>query len=226
MLLPLFIISCGGGDGTLPATPDSGGTSTTNNNTSTNTTNTNTTSANSNTTTNNTSTNTNNTSTNTNPNTNSTSDAGGHTEELKYPNGHPLSCADTRQSILDKENQMLELINAYRVSKKGKPLTMDEKMRKCMRAHCHHMSVHKDLGDPQKVYYSHDNPEGDGPSARAAKCGTGARGEILHMGSPDPQAIFNSWKASSAHNSIMLIASGPCGIGYYDKGNFWGGLFR
>ncbi len=149
---------------------------------------------------------------------NSTNNQTGHGEDLKYSNGHPLKCWDTRSEITNPENEVVTLVNNYRISLGLNALTHDEGLRKCIRAHCHHMFVHN--------FFSHDNPEGDDPWKRAAANGISADGENIAKGYTTATSVFNGWKASAGHDANMRGSHTKIGVGYYNEGYHWGQLFK
>lgn len=68
-------------------------------------------------------------------------------------------------------------------------------------------------------FFDHTNPDGDGPSARAAAAGyaSGYIGENIAAGQPTPAAVMDSWMNSPGHcSNIMNPDYNQIGIGVVD----------
>lgn len=94
-------------------------------------------------------------------------------------------------------------------------LTMNGTLRCAARAHSMDMSV--------RSFFSHTNPDGDGPGARLGYAGWAGFtwGENIAWGYSSPTAVVNGWMNSDGHcANIMRSNYTQIGVGYY-QGNYW-----
>jgi uncharacterized protein YkwD len=94
-------------------------------------------------------------------------------------------------------------------------LTMNAALQCAARNHS--MDMH------ERSFFSHTNPDGDGPRQRADRAGySGSRwGENIAWGYTTPAAVVNGWMNSDGHcANIMRASFTELGVGYYD-GNLW-----
>lgn len=141
-----------------------------------------------------------------------------------YSNGHPLTYLTTDAAVLQKEDDVLALVNNHRATI-GKPaLTHVPLMRDCARGHSAHMST------DFHGFFDHTNPEGDGPSQRyAAVGGSGGVGENIAGGYSTPQSAFDGWMSSPGHKANIEGNYTKTGIGYYagpTYGHYWTQMFQ
>ncbi len=111
----------------------------------------------------------------------------------------------------DREQQTLDLINAYRGAHQLPPLTATRSLNRAAYLHS------KDMG--ARGYISHVSPDGRTPWARMRQQGYGYNtqlGEnIFGGGYGTPGEAFKTWKASPEHNANLLSRQfRAIGIGY------------
>ena len=118
---------------------------------------------------------------------------------ITYPGGHPLDWVSDNSSTLAHEDEVLKLVNGYRVAMGRNALVHDPALRRCARGHSRHMraDVH--------AFYAHVNPEGDDPGIRLWRNGVAwtTLGENLVAGPADPLFAFNSWLGSPGHRANL-----------------------
>jgi len=123
------------------------------------------------------------------------------------------------------EEQVLELVNQHRaagvdcdtqgVLAPTGPLAMQPELRCAARVHSLDMNV--------REFFSHLNPDGDGPGERLDYAGyTGFTwGENIAWGYSSPEAVVAGWMESDGHcANIMRPHFNLIGVGFYE-GNFW-----
>lgn len=117
-----------------------------------------------------------------------------------YPNGHPRDWITQDADVLAAEAEMLDRVNALRVSIGRAALVPDATLARIARGHSHHMDT--------DAFFDHVNPEGEGPAERACALGVhGLIGENLALGYDTPESAFNAWIASRPHLENMTAAA-------------------
>lgn len=114
------------------------------------------------------------------------------------------------------EMEELALTNAAREAAGVAPLICDPDLTAVARAHSEDMCA--------RDYFSHTNPDGDGPSDRVANAGLSHRGigENIAAGNASPAATHEQWMNSSGHRAN--IENGDytrIGIGYASCSTGW-----
>src|SRR6187402_917194 len=107
--------------------------------------------------------------------------------EVSYSNGHPVALSTTDEGILAVESELFRLTNEHRGSIGLPALAEDPQTRNVARAQSAHMVVHD--------FFSHTNPEGEGPGDRLSRAGVRWRsyGENIAAGYPSAAAAFQAW---------------------------------
>lgn len=132
-----------------------------------------------------------------------------------YPNQHPLSTETTDTVLLSVEEDLIRLVNDYRISMGLSSLQEDSSLRRTARAHSKHMAVH--------AFESHVNPEGDTPGDRVVAGGViaTAYGENLAEGHRTAQSVLADWLASPGHRENLIDpAFTHTGAGYWIGGPY------
>lgn len=112
------------------------------------------------------------------------------------------------------EKTLFDKINTYRAQNGISVLVWSSTLKKASAWLSNDMAT--------KNYFSHTDSLGRNPGQRLTDCGYSwsAYGENIYPNSSDPQAVFDSWKNSSAHNEAMLSSEySQAGIG--SNGNYW-----
>ncbi len=122
------------------------------------------------------------------------------------------------------ESTVLKLINAERIKRGLKKLTLNTRLRTAARRHSKDMAT--------KDFFSHTGSNGSSMTDRMTKAGYkwAAAGETLYAGNgkyKTPQECVNAWLNSPGHAAIMLSPNyTQVGIGYYyDKTSPYGGYY-
>lgn len=119
------------------------------------------------------------------------------------------------------EGAVLALVNTERAAAGCPAVRADEALAAVARAHSADM---RDRG-----FFSHVNPEGLDPFARARAAGVGnARAENIAYGQPDAAAVMTAWMNSSGHRRNILDCSlRTLGVGVAQGagGPWWTQLF-
>ena len=123
------------------------------------------------------------------------------------------------------ETEVLELVNEQRaagadcrtagVFGPADPLTMIAALRCAARNHSMDMF--------ERDFFSHTNPDGDGPAARIEQAGYDglAWGENIAWGYSTPASVLAGWMSSDGHcANIMRPFFTEIGVGYHE-GNYW-----
>jgi len=134
--------------------------------------------------------------------------------EVSYSNGHPVALSTTDESILAVENELFRLTNEHRGSIGLPALAEDPQTRNVARGQSAHMAVHD--------FFSHTNPEGEGPGDRLSRAGVHWRsyGENIAAGYPSAAAAFQAWLSSPGHRANIE------GTGWTHVGNgYWEGRY-
>ncbi|RBY91693.1 hypothetical protein DQ244_10375 [Blastococcus sp. TBT05-19] len=97
------------------------------------------------------------------------------------------------------ENQVLQLVNEHRAQAGCGPLTADAGLAAVATAHSAAM---RDLG-----FFSHNDPNGRDPFARAEAAGQTARAENIARGQQDAAAVVQAWMDSPGHRANILDCS-------------------
>jgi uncharacterized protein YkwD len=95
------------------------------------------------------------------------------------------------------------------------PLAMNSALRCAARNHSMDMF--------ERDFFSHTNPDGDGPAARIDDAGYDGFtwGENIAWGYPTPESVIEGWMNSDGHcANIMRPFFTEIGVGYYE-GNYW-----
>ena len=109
----------------------------------------------------------------------------------------------------DFESDVIDLVNAERLSQGLHPLANDADLAEAARSHS------EDMGTQD--YFSHTSLDGRTPADRVNDTGYSWSylGENIACGQATPQAVMNSWMASSGHRSNILNANYcDIGVGY------------
>jgi uncharacterized protein YkwD len=123
------------------------------------------------------------------------------------------------------EQEVLVLVNEQRaagadcgsagVFEPVDPLAMNSALRCAARNHSMDMF--------ERDFFSHTNPDGDGPAARIDDAGYDGFtwGENIAWGYPTPESVIDGWMNSDGHcANIMRPFFTEIGVGYYE-GNYW-----
>jgi uncharacterized protein YkwD len=112
----------------------------------------------------------------------------------------PVSGAD--QTIDSEEQQLLDLVNAYRAENGRQALTMDPTVTKAAAWFSRDMAAFN--------YFPLDHVDRNGRNipTRLSWCGLNytAWRENIYAGSPEAEAVFTAWRNSATHNTNMLAA--------------------
>lgn len=110
----------------------------------------------------------------------------------------PVSSAD--QTVDAEEQQLLDLVNAYRVDNGRAPLTMDTAVTRAA------AWFSRDLAAKNYFPANHVDMNGRDIPTRLTWCGVGwqAWRENIYAGSPDAEVVFEAWRNSPVHNTNML----------------------
>lgn len=131
------------------------------------------------------------------------------TEDLAYPNGHPLAVNETE--VAELETSLIEITNQRRIDLGLSPLTVNETLGALARAHSQHMIVHH--------FYGHVNPEGDGPGERfhtvAGDVQAGLWENVWLTTSQDMNVVFQAFWDSPDHRDALLSPSSHIGVGLW-----------
>ena len=113
--------------------------------------------------------------------------------DTSYENGHPISLSTDDSHTLNKENEVVWIVNDYRVSIGLNALVSTTALSDVARAHSLHMVIHD--------FFAHQNPEGDSPGQRILKGGIlwSMAGENLAAGYSSPETAFDAWMNSPGH---------------------------
>ena len=109
----------------------------------------------------------------------------------------------------DFESDVIDLVNAERLSQGLHPLAFDADLAEAARSHS------EDMGTQD--YFSHTGLDGRSPADRVDATGYSWSylGENIACGQATPQAVMNSWMASSGHRNNILNANYcDIGVGY------------
>lgn len=111
------------------------------------------------------------------------------------------------------ELEVLDLINTEREKNGLHPLCWNKQLFEAARGHSEDMAANG--------YFSHVNPDGQGPAERIAEAGyDGISGENIGAGYPTPQDIVDGWMNSDGHRANMLNqAFCDAGVGYAKNEN-------
>jgi uncharacterized protein YkwD len=141
-------------------------------------------------------------------------------EEAPAPPPPPAPAPAAVPANLGAEDQVLALVNIQRASAGCGALSGDAALTSVARAHSADM---RDRG-----FFSHTNPDGLDPFARAAAAGLDARAENIAYGQPDPASVMDSWMNSPGHRANILDCSlTRLGVGMAEGagGPWWTQLF-
>ena len=117
------------------------------------------------------------------------------------------------------EDQVVTLVNAERAKAGCAALRVDSRLAAAAEAHS------KDMVD--RNYFSHTDPDGNGPGERAAAVGYPQwSGENIAMGYPTAAAGVDAWMNSAGHRAnILNCSSKATGVGYDPRENMWTQMF-
>ncbi len=148
---------------------------------------------------------------------------GGHSDpwQVTYSNGHPVTAEAESAYILDKENEMVDLINLDRALMGLNVLIHSPAISDVARGHSVHMAMSDFTGSW--------NLEGDGPADRAILAGLffNRYSENTSAGLSDPVDVFNNWMLLPAmHDNLHDIWWDRIGCGYEEDaystfGSYW-----
>ena len=136
------------------------------------------------------------------------------TAAAEAPGPPPAAATAATVAAPGPEEQMLTLVNAERAAAGCGAVSADESLAAVARAHS------ADMRD--RDFFSHVNPEGLDPFARARAAGIdSARAENIAYGQPDAAAVMAAWMDSAGHRQNILdcslqtlgvgVATGPGG---------------
>ena len=114
------------------------------------------------------------------------------------------------------EMEEFALTNAARAEAGVPPLICDPDLTEVARAHSRDMC--------SRDYFSHTNPDGDGPGQRVSNAGLPHRGigENIAAGNMSAEATHNQWMGSSGHRRNILNGGYTrIGIGYSGCDTGW-----
>jgi uncharacterized protein YkwD len=98
------------------------------------------------------------------------------------------------------EAQVLTLVNRERAAAGCAAVTADTRLAALARAHS------ADMRD--RAFFSHTNPDGQDPWARAAAAGIGnLRAENIARGQADAASVMTAWMNSAGHRANILNCS-------------------
>ncbi|MCZ2823705.1 MULTISPECIES: CAP domain-containing protein [unclassified Modestobacter] len=133
----------------------------------------------------------------------------------------PRPAAAAAPAAPGPEGQVLSLVNAERAAAGCAAVSADTGLATVARAHSADM---RDRG-----YFSHVNPEGLDPFARARAAGLGhARAENIAAGQPDATAVMAAWMTSPGHRANILdcdLRTLGVGVATGAGGPWWTQLF-
>ena len=141
-------------------------------------------------------------------------------EEAPAPPPAPAPAPAAVPANLGAEDQVLALVNVQRAAAGCGALSGDAALASVARAHSADM---RDRG-----FFSHTNPDGLDPFARAAAAGLDARAENIAYGQPDPASVMDAWMNSPGHRANILDCSlTRLGVGMAEGagGPWWTQLF-
>lgn len=128
--------------------------------------------------------------------------------DQEYEPMHPLTI---NRDATPKEDELVDLTNAYRASQGRTPLRRSRALDALALGHARHMLNHG--------FYAHDNPEGDGPYQRIFRAGASrwAVWENIWIVGPDDSTdfILAGFIASPHHNEILLADNTLVGVGLF-----------
>lgn len=139
--------------------------------------------------------------------------------ELIYP-GWIINIPELDNSILDYENEVIELVNEIRVKNGLKALKYDWELSRVAR--------YKSQDMKDKNYFDHNSPTYGSPFDMMKSFGLSYRsaGENIAKGYTSPKAVVNGWMNSPGHKANILNSSfKKIGVGYVKKGNYWTQMF-
>lgn len=139
--------------------------------------------------------------------------------DLIYP-GQLLNIPQPDSAVSSFETEVVRLVNEVRQQNGLQPLTENWELARVARYKSQDM---RDNG-----YFSHNSPTYGTPFQMIQAFGLSYRtaGENIAMGYSSPQAVVNSWMASSGHRANILNTSyRQIGVGYVSQGNYWTQMF-
>jgi uncharacterized protein YkwD len=112
----------------------------------------------------------------------------------------PVSSGDL--AVDSEEQQLLDLVNAYRAQNGRSALTMDVAVTRAA------AWFSRDMATQNYFPQTHVDLNGRDIQSRLTWCGVSynAWRENIYAGSPEAEDVFLAWKNSSAHNTNMLAA--------------------
>ena len=123
-------------------------------------------------------------------------------------------------ATLSFEEQVVELVNAYRAQYGLSALTADWELARVAR--------YKSQDMHDRGYFAHNSPTYGTPFDMIRSFGLSYRtaGENIAKGYATPQAVVNGWMNSSGHRANILNGSfTKIGVGYVADGHIWTQLF-
>lgn len=123
-------------------------------------------------------------------------------------------------ATLSFEEQVVELVNAYRAQYGLSALTADWELARVAR--------YKSQDMHDRGYFAHNSPTYGTPFDMIRRFGLSYRtaGENIAKGYATPQAVVNGWMNSSGHRANILNGSfTKIGVGYVADGHIWTQLF-
>jgi len=108
------------------------------------------------------------------------------------------SCAQIGQPKSSIHQEMYEALNSYRIENGLQPLYYSQTLEEAADNQAEDLWV--------RSFFSHTNPSGEGPGARALSAGFCHQyvGENIAAGYTTVQQVMEAWKTSPGHNANML----------------------
>lgn len=131
---------------------------------------------------------------------------------VRYGNGHPIAAEAEDFYTIDRESEIMTLVNDHRILAGRNALIESGAMGDVARAHSLHMAIHGFEGPV--------NPEGDDPADRAWHAGISffSYDEVLSAGIASASDVMDNWLAlPPMHDRIDDLRWTHMGAGYADE---------
>ncbi|WP_149178904.1 CAP domain-containing protein [Streptomyces sp. TRM49041] len=129
----------------------------------------------------------------------------------------PTTLQKTTSREAAAEAAVLDLVNKERAKAGCSPLRASSDLADLARAFSRDMAA--------RDFFSHTDPDGDGPWDRAAQAGVeGLGGENIARGQADAEAVMSSWMNSEGHRANILncdFKTLGVGVHFGDGGPWW-----
>lgn len=132
----------------------------------------------------------------------------------------PREVHPTDMTVSEYENEVVRLVNEYRVKYGLQPLAADPELCRVARIKSHDMAENR--------YFSHTSPVYGSPFSMMKSFGIRYRaaGENIACGQRTPDEVVAAWMVSKGHRANILNASfTKIGVGYVSSGNYWTQMF-